>query len=222
MCLCCLFFFQRPPYFCNTCDKGRVNSEPTQVHEIRVMVNGIMEMYMINLEHISYVSDDNTNTGVGRARSIANDIKSLELGPSHIKEYFVSGCFDGQYIEGGIEKHLKEELDLADDFDCFWDFDHYLEILYRRIVKEFSWVEKTMKLTNTINREFGRSDKKTQLMIEQNTQNQKDNIRNKSLKGHSKVPKKMILHNDPVLLICFADQIYGTLHEIDRSNFESV
>ena len=75
-------------------------------------------MFMVNLEHISYVENDSTNTGAGRAAAIKADLESHQLGTSHIQEYFVSGCFDGQYILGDIENKLRELLKLPPEYDC--------------------------------------------------------------------------------------------------------
>ena len=151
-----------------------------------------MQMYMVNLEHISYVSNDKTNTGIGRALAIKRDLDAFQLGDLHIQEYFVSGCFDGQYILGDIENKLREILSLPTEFDCHWDFDHFLEIIHKNVLANSSWAQKILNFTNTVNREFGRSDKKTQLMVEQNTHNNQENVKNKTIKGHSKVSKYIV------------------------------
>ena len=140
-------------------------------------------MFMVNLEHISYVENDSTNTGAGRATAIKADLENLQLGSSHIKEYYVSGCFDGQYILGDVENKLRESLQLPPEYDCHWDFAHFLETKHKKVLERSEWAQESLEFTNTVNREFSRSDKKTQLMFQQNS----ENIKNQSLKAHSKV-----------------------------------
>lgn len=151
------------------------------------MQNGIMQMFMVNLEHISYVNDKNVNTSIGRAESIKNDLKALNLGEQHLRQYFVSGCFDGQYIKADVETHLKKILGLPAEFEFYWDFDHVLEIRHKNVIAIIHWAQHTLEFTNQVNNAFAHSEKKTQLMIEQNSENAKNNVKNKSLKGHSKV-----------------------------------
>lgn len=153
------------------------------------MQNGVMQMFMVNLEHISYVEQKNTNTSIGRAEAIKNDLETLELGEKHLQEYFVSGCYDGQYIKADIETNLKTVMKLPEEFDCFWDYDHELELRDKNVKAEIEWSQKTLDFTNQVNNAFSHSEKKTQLMVQQNSYNMENNVKNKTIKGHSKVIK---------------------------------
>lgn len=150
------------------------------------MFEGVMEMFVLNLEHISYTQNEDTNTSFGRAVSIANDLNALQLGSEHLHEYFVSGCYDGQYVLADIETKLREIMKLPAIYDCYWDFAHRLERKHKRVLEQLLWAKNTLDLTNKINNAFKHSDKKTQSMNEFNCDSQNE-VKNKKLKGHAKV-----------------------------------
>lgn len=151
------------------------------------MLNGIMQMFIINLERIDYVANKDVNTGEGRANAIASDLESLGLGNEHLREYFSSGCYDGQYILSSIQDLLTKRLGMPGDFSCHWDADHYFEIIHKNVISERESVKKALDLTNSIKSAFARSGKRLQLMLEQNLTNNEENVKNKTLKSHSKV-----------------------------------
>lgn len=151
------------------------------------MFRGVMEMFIINLERIDYVANQNVNTGEGRADAIASDLESLGLGSQHLREYFSSGCYDGQYILSKIQDLLEKRLGMPGDWSCHWDADHYFEIMHKNVITERKSIKEVLDLSNSIKSAFSRSGKRTQLMLEQNSTNNEENVKNKTLKSHSKV-----------------------------------
>lgn len=172
-------------------------------------------MYFINLEYLNYQINVNVNTGIERALSIKRDLCSLGLNAEHLQKYFVGICTDGQYIQGGIEKHLKDALGMPDCFSVKWDMDHEIELKHKRVVSKTQWVKTIYDFTKLVKNIFstlcflyllceqkysnlkqylyvwcvfaGKSSKKSQLLQQQNLFNDENDINGKTLKSFSEV-----------------------------------
>lgn len=115
-----------------------------------------MEMYFINLEYLNYQINVNVNTGIERALSIKHDLFTLGLNSEHLKKYFVGVCTDGQYIQGSLEKHLKDALSLPASFSVTWDIDHGIELEHKRVVSKTHWVKGIYDFTKLVKNIFSK------------------------------------------------------------------
>lgn len=142
-------------------DKITINHRSRHIVGLRVPVFDVTNPNLFNciyLEH-NFVKD---YTGKGLTTSILNTCNKFGFDALFLRNSLVGMAFDGQYIQLGVQKHMKEELVLK-DISVTWDIMHRIELAEKHSYIP-DVIQKGHNLINEAMKEFS-TGKKYELLL---------------------------------------------------------
>ncbi len=115
------------PYYSLCADKFTILRNNYQGHNLKFMVNGVMQVVPIKLTQVDY-SAGKTSKAEDLSNILVEDLNVLHQTHAHMREYISSMSFDGQYFKIEATKKLRQKLNLPPSCLMLWCFNHLIEL----------------------------------------------------------------------------------------------